>query len=59
MACTHCGSNNVVRDRPLITAPTGSVVVDVKKSWFSGSQIVYAEICSDCGTVVRLYVKKT
>ena len=59
MKCPYCGSENI---RTGIkwgkAAEAGSVGLDYKAGIFLvGNAAVYSDLCMDCGTIVRSYVK--
>ncbi|MEN6617204.1 MAG: hypothetical protein ABFD12_11650 [Syntrophorhabdus sp.] len=59
--CFYCGGNTISSNIPVApNAEASSVGLSYKtKFLIVGTESLYADICEDCGTVVRLYVKKT
>ena len=57
--CPHCGGSNIVAGvRVDQTADAGRIGLAYKTKFFvTATEPFYADICDDCGTVVRLYVK--
>ncbi len=57
--CPHCGGSNIVACvRVDQTADAGRIGLAYKTKFFvTVTEPFYADICDDCGTVVRLYVK--
>lgn len=57
--CPHCGGSNIVAGVGVDqTADAGRIGLAYKTKFFvTGTEPFYADICDDCGTVVRLYVK--
>jgi hypothetical protein len=57
--CPACGSSNVISNvRVRLTAETGSVGLAYKTLGIViGVEPLLADLCSDCGTVVRFGIK--
>ncbi len=57
--CPRCGGNNITAGvRVNQTADAGTVGLSYKTKFvIMGTERLYADICSDCGTVVRFFVK--
>jgi hypothetical protein len=56
--CIYCGSTNSHRNISIgLSAETGSVGLQFKVKIFIGVEPFYADLCKDCGSVSRLYVK--
>ncbi|MBP7529665.1 MAG: hypothetical protein KA801_17215 [Syntrophorhabdaceae bacterium] len=57
--CAHCGGSNVVCGvRVDQTADAGRIGLAYKTKFVViGTEPFHADVCDDCGTVVRLYVK--
>jgi hypothetical protein len=59
--CSHCGGRNIVTGLKLgLTAEVGSVGPAFRAAWIlRGNESLYIDLCGDCGTVTRAYVKET
>jgi len=57
--CTHCGGSNIVCGVTVDqTADAGRIGLAYKTRFvLMGTEQFYADVCDDCGTIVRLYVK--
>jgi hypothetical protein len=57
--CPHCGGGSIAPNlRLTLTAETGSVGPSYKTGFLvRGTEPLFADLCQNCGTVVRLYVK--
>lgn len=57
--CTHCGGSNVICGvRVDQTADAGRIGLAYKTKFVViGTEPFYADVCDDCGTIVRLYIK--
>ncbi len=57
--CSHCGASEIVEGiKVRLTADAGSVGLQCKAGlgmW--GAEPLLADLCSKCGTVVRLHVR--
>jgi hypothetical protein len=59
--CIYCNSTNIQPDILMdqnTTAP-GAVGLKYRNKILDRVEPVYAELCKDCGSIVRLYVKNT
>ena len=59
--CPHCGGTNITRGiRVSQTAEAGNIGLSYKtKFLIVGTEQLYADVCNNCGTVVRFFVKET
>ena len=59
--CTHCGGGNIVSGVKVDqTADAGRIGLSYKTKFaVIATEPFYADVCDDCGTVVRVYVKTT
>jgi hypothetical protein len=58
--CPHCGGGNIVVELKLgQTAEVGSIGPEFRAGIFTGNEALYIDLCRDCGTVTRTYVKNT
>ena len=59
--CPHCGGSNIVGGvRVDQMADAGRIGLSYKtKLAFIFTEAFYANVCDDCGTITRLYVKET
>lgn len=58
MACPNCNSNNIESGISIgMTAEIGSIGPRYKSGLFVGSEQMYCDLCSDCGEIIRMYVK--
>ena len=59
--CPHCGSQDIVADVIVgQTADAGRIGLGYKTHFLlTGTAALRTELCRQCGTVVRLYVKET
>ncbi|MDD3844929.1 MAG: hypothetical protein PHC90_01070 [Syntrophorhabdaceae bacterium] len=59
--CPHCGGSNIVRGVTVDqTADAGRIGLAYKTKFvIMGTEQFFADVCDDCGTVARIYVKKT
>ena len=59
--CSECGSSDIVTGITVTkTAETGSIGLSYKSlGILRGTAQLYADMCRQCGTVVRLYVRET
>ncbi|MGC4004017.1 MAG: hypothetical protein QM811_13200 [Pirellulales bacterium] len=57
--CPHCGGGRIIAGKALQqTAEVGAIGLDYKTAWIlRGTEPLFADLCADCGTVTRLYVK--
>jgi hypothetical protein len=60
-ACTHCGSSDIVTGVKVgPTAEVGEVGLRYRtKFLITGTEPLLADLCRQCGTVVRTWVKQT
>jgi len=58
--CPHCGGGNIVGGvRVDQTADAGRIGLAYKTKFVViGTEPFYADVCDDCGTVARFYVKE-
>lgn len=58
--CSHCGSDRIVRGVRLgQEAEAGSVGLSYQSVLIlTGTEPLVADLCDECGTVARLYVRK-
>jgi hypothetical protein len=59
--CPHCGSHDTIKDVKLsLTAETGSIGLSYRANLLlRGTEPLLADLCRQCGTVVRLHVEQT
>ncbi len=59
--CPHCGGAEIVRAVKLSQpAEAGSIGLQYRKALvFVGTETLYADLCSACGTITRFYVQAT
>ncbi|NLT21869.1 MAG: hypothetical protein GXX82_02350 [Syntrophorhabdus sp.] len=59
--CPHCGGGNIVVGvRVDQTADAGRIGLAYKTKFvLGGTEPFYADVCDDCGTITRIYVKET
>lgn len=59
--CPHCGGSNIAANVSVgQTAEVGKIGLSYKTRFFViGTEPFYADVCKDCGTVARIYVKAT
>ena len=58
--CIYCNSTNIQPDIVMdqdTTAPGGIGLKYHTKFLFDGVEPLYAELCKDCGSITRLYLK--
>lgn len=59
MKCPHCGSENIETGISWgQNAETGNIGLCYKKLIIIGVAQVYADLCLDCGEIVRMYIKE-
>lgn len=51
-ACTYCGGTDII-----VGKQAGAVIPEKEKTILHG-QMLYHDICRQCGTVVRSYIKE-
>ena len=59
--CPYCGGSEIVGSSITIgkTAETGDVGLEYKAAMiFGGTEPILADLCSGCGSITRLHVKK-
>ncbi len=58
--CPYCGNNDIVTGLKYnLNAEVGPFGLSYRALGpFSGTERLYADLCRDCGTVVRSYVRK-
>jgi hypothetical protein len=60
MKCSNCSSENIeVGVAWGKSAETGNLGLKYSIGILAGVSQVYADLCNDCGTVVRIYIKDT
>jgi hypothetical protein len=59
--CPHCGSSDIVSGLEFnLNAEVGPFGLHYKALTFiAGTEKLHAELCRDCGTIIRLYVNNT
>lgn len=59
--CPHCGSTNIATSIDVTQqAEVGRVGLNYKTRFLGrGTEPFFADLCDNCGTVVRIFVKKT
>jgi hypothetical protein len=59
--CVHCGSSNLVRDVRLCQVANPADLGLQFRAFLGvvGTEPLSADLCSACGSLVRLYVKRT
>jgi hypothetical protein len=59
--CPHCGSQDIVADVVVTqTADAGRIGLSYRTHFLlTGTAALRTELCRQCGSVVRLYVKET
>lgn len=57
--CIYCNSTNLQRDLRIgLQAEVGTIGLEyTTKFIFGGVEPVYAELCKDCGSITRFYLK--
>lgn len=56
--CHHCGSEDVLRNvKTGITATAGRIGLSFRVGILGGTEPFIADLCRQCGTIVRLYVR--
>ena len=61
MKCPFCGSENIETDVAWgKTAEVGNIGLKYKSSFMGAKAVaqVYSDLCLDCGTIVRSYIKE-
>lgn len=59
MNCPYCGGNNIEEGIVWsMTAQSGNVGLAYKMGFIIGTESVYSDLCLDCGTIVRSYVRE-
>ena len=60
-SCTHCSSNSITRNvKVKQSTDVGTVGLAYKRAGiFHVSEQLLADLCTECGTIVRLYVSET
>lgn len=60
MECSYCGSENIVEGVSWVQSMEGTREVGLRHQgrFFLGVSQVYSDLCLDCGTIVRSYVKE-
>jgi hypothetical protein len=58
--CTYCGSTNIARHvRVDQTADAGRIGLSYRTRFLVvGTEALYADLCDDCGSVLRIFVDK-
>lgn len=59
-SCNYCNSNNIQSEIIVDqnTAEPGGVGLKYHSKFiFDGVEPLYADLCKDCGSIIRLYVK--
>lgn len=59
MKCTHCGSERIEQGIAWgKSTETGNVGLKYKAAIFVGVVQAYSDLCLDCGTILRSYIKE-
>ena len=60
-SCPHCGADDIVRGVQVgQSGDSGTVGLDHKKGFLMFGTVPFrADLCRNCGTIVRLYVRET
>ena len=59
MICPHCGSSNIEEGIRWAEAREGAKVgLLYKKTVFAGVAVAYSDLCRDCGTIIRTFIKE-
>ena len=61
MKCTFCGSDNIETDVAWgKSAETGNVGLKYKSGFLGAAGVVqvYSDLCLDCGSLIRSYIKE-
>lgn len=61
MKCPYCGSEKVIQKTVVCQQnEVGLIGLRYKKAKiFFGAEQIYADLCAECGTLVRQYVERT
>jgi hypothetical protein len=59
--CPHCGSNDIISGLEFsLNAEVGPFGLSYKSAaFFRGTEQLHAELCHNCGTIIRIYVNDT
>ena len=57
MFCPYCGSQRIETGIMMSDGGTNEVGLEHLKGIFVGTEDIYSDLCLDCGTIVRMYVK--
>jgi hypothetical protein len=60
-SCIYCNSTNIQPDILLDqnTEEPGGLGLKYRAKIFDHVEPIYAELCKDCGSIIRLYIKNT
>ena len=57
MFCPYCGSQRIETGIMLSDGGNDEVGLEYLNGIFVGTEDIYTDLCLDCGTIVRTYVK--
>ncbi len=59
--CSHCGGTNITGNVSVgLTAEADSVGLKYRTGFLViGTEAFFADVCDDCGTIARIFVKTT
>jgi len=58
-ACPHCGSSNIEESVSIgQSAEIGNIGPKYKKGWMMGVAQLYGDLCKNCGTITRFFIKE-
>lgn len=59
MNCPYCGGSNIEKGiKWTMQAQAGNVGLSFTAGFLGGTEAVYSDLCLDCGTIVRSYVRE-
>lgn len=60
MACQYCGSENIIRSIVGSSGvDVGNIALEHKKGIFVAYATVYFDLCKNCGSITRMYIKES